>query len=172
MLGSVRGAARKGGPYRDPGLRGDLGRDGDGLLGAAGWRVLRRGEDLGPVAIQGHGGWAERAADLAQDSGAHHPVVAVAVVAGDPAELVPGQLGGLSVVSGGLLAGGVGGQRPELEQRPGRGGAVQVPVGHLRNAKLQLSAVLAPGDEVPGLYLHPDRRRGLRRGPVRSDINV
>jgi hypothetical protein len=35
----------------------------------------------------------------------------------------------------------------------------------LRNAKLQLSAVLAPGDEVPGLYLHPDhRRRRVARG--------
>ena len=43
---------------------------------------------------------------------------------------------------------------------------------HLRNAKLQLSAVLAPGDEVPGLYLHPDHRRRLRRAPVRSDISV
>jgi hypothetical protein len=43
---------------------------------------------------------------------------------------------------------------------------------YLRNAKLQLSAVLAPGDEVPGLYLHPDHRRRLRRPPVRSDPNV
>jgi plasmid replication initiation protein len=44
--------------------------------------------------------------------------------------------------------------------------------GHLRNAKLQLTAVLVPGDEVPGLYLHPDHRRRLRRVPVRSDLNV
>ena len=43
---------------------------------------------------------------------------------------------------------------------------------YLRNAKLQLSAVLAPEDEVPGLYLHPDHRRRLRRDPVRSDLNV
>ena len=43
---------------------------------------------------------------------------------------------------------------------------------YLRNAKLQLTAVLAPGDEVPGLYLHPDHRRRLRRAPVRSDISV
>jgi hypothetical protein len=43
---------------------------------------------------------------------------------------------------------------------------------HLRNAKLQLSAVLAPGGEVPGLYLHPDHRRRLRRAPVRSDLSV
>jgi hypothetical protein len=44
--------------------------------------------------------------------------------------------------------------------------------GHLRNAKLQLSVVLAPEGEVPGLYLHPDHRRRLRRAPVRSDLSV
>ena len=44
--------------------------------------------------------------------------------------------------------------------------------GYLRNAKLQLTVVLAPGDEVPGLYLHPDHRRRLRRAPVRSDLSV
>jgi hypothetical protein len=50
---------------------------------------------------------------------------------------------------------------------------VGVAVGdHLRNAKLQLSAVLAPAGEVPGLYLHPDHRRRLRRAPVRSDLSV
>ena len=48
----------------------------------------------------------------------------------------------------------------------------QPPARHLRNAKLQLGAVLAPGGEVPGLYLHPDHRRRLRRAPVRSDLNV
>src|ERR1022692_1090916 len=37
-----------------PGLCRDLGRDGDGLLRAAGGRVLRRGEDLGPAAVQRH----------------------------------------------------------------------------------------------------------------------
>jgi len=56
-------------------------------------------------------------------------VVAVVVVAGDPAELVPGQLGGVRVVRGGVVAAGVAGQRPELGQRPGGGRAVQVPVG-------------------------------------------
>src|SRR5579859_644387 len=43
---------------------------------------------------------------------------------------------------------------------------------YLRNAKLQLTAVLAPGDRVPGLYVHPDHRRRLRRDPVRSDLYV
>ena len=43
---------------------------------------------------------------------------------------------------------------------------------HLRNAKLQLTAVLAPGEEVPGLYLHPDHRRRPRRAPVRSALDV
>jgi hypothetical protein len=37
-----------------PGFGRDLGRDGDGLLGAAGGRVFWRGEDLGPVAAEGH----------------------------------------------------------------------------------------------------------------------
>jgi hypothetical protein len=43
---------------------------------------------------------------------------------------------------------------------------------YLRNAKLQLSAVLVPREEVPGLYLHPDHRRRLRRAPVRSTLDV
>jgi DNA replication protein DnaC len=55
-------------------------------------------------------------------------------------------------------------RRPADASRP--------PSAYLRNAKLQLSAVLAPGDEVPGLYLHPDHRRRLRRAPVRSDLSV
>ena len=42
--------------------------------------------------------------------------------------------------------------------------------GYLRNAKLQLTAVLAPEAEVPGLYVHPDHRRRLRRLPVRSEL--
>src|SRR6266487_1683652 len=37
-----------------PGFRVDLGRDGDGLLGAAGLGMVWRGEDLGPAAVQGH----------------------------------------------------------------------------------------------------------------------
>jgi hypothetical protein len=49
-----------------------------------------------------------RAADLAHRSRAHYAVVAVGVVGGVPAELVPGQLGGLLVVRGDLLAGGSG----------------------------------------------------------------
>ena len=55
----------------------------------------------------------------------------------------------------------------------GFGEPVRVALGeHLRNAKLLLSAVLAPEDAVPELYLHPDHRRRLRRDPVRSDLNV
>jgi hypothetical protein len=41
-------------------------------------------------------------------------VVAVGVVAGDPAELVAGELGGLAVVVRSLLFGGGAGQRPEF----------------------------------------------------------
>ena len=79
--------------------------------------------------VQRHRCRAERAADLAHDRGAHHPVVAVGVVAGDPAEFVAGGLGGLLVVGGGLVRGGVAGERSEFQQRPGRGRAVQVAVG-------------------------------------------
>src|SRR5258708_3724327 len=43
---------------------------------------------------------------------------------------------------------------------------------HLRNAKLQLTVVLAPAGEVPALYIHPDHRRRLRRTPVRSDLGA
>ena len=51
--------------------------------------------------------------------------------------------------------------------------AVGIAVDHyLRNAKLQLTAVLVPEGEVPGLYLHPDHRRRLRRAPVRSTLDV
>ena len=63
------------------GLGGDLGRDGDGLLGAAGRRVLGGCEDLRAVPVQGHRGGPERAADLAHGGGALHAVVAVGVVA-------------------------------------------------------------------------------------------
>src|SRR5262249_32910377 len=80
------------------GVSGTAGGDGDGLLLAAGGRVVGWGEDLGPVAVQGHGGGPQRAADLARGRGAGDAVVAVGVVAGDPAELVPGGLGGLLVV--------------------------------------------------------------------------
>jgi hypothetical protein len=58
--------------------------------------------------------WVQRAADLAHGGGAHHPVVAVGVVAGDPAELVAGEFGGLLVMRADLLGGGVAGQRREL----------------------------------------------------------
>jgi hypothetical protein len=41
-------------------------------------------------------------------------VVAVGVVCGEAAELVPGQLAGLAVVVRGLLFGGGAGERPEF----------------------------------------------------------
>ena len=91
--------------------------------------MLRRGEDLGAVAVQGHRRRAQRAADLARGGRALHPVVAVFVVAGEAAELVAGGLGGLRVVRRGLLRRGGAGERPEFQQRAGRGGAVEVPVG-------------------------------------------
>lgn len=38
-----------------------------------------------------------------------------------------------------------------------------LPGGHGRNAKLQLSVLLAPSEPVDGLYRHPQHRRRLRR---------
>ena len=43
---------------------------------------------------------------------------------------------------------------------------------HQRNAKLQLTVTLSPAESVPGLYVHPDHRRRLRRPPVRSELDV
>jgi hypothetical protein len=45
-------------------------------------------------------------------------------------------------------------------------------IDHQRNAKLQLTVLLSPAGPVPGLYLHPDHRRRLRRPAVRSDLSV
>src|SRR5258706_57090 len=65
-------------------------RWGRGVARGAPVMAVRRGEDLGPVAAEGHRCRAERAADLAGDGGAGDAVVAVGVVGGVPAELVPG----------------------------------------------------------------------------------
>ena len=52
-------------------------------------------------------------------------------------------------------------------------GSVARPVHeHQRNAKLQLTVVLAPPEVVPGLYVHPDHRRRRRRPVVRSQLDV
>jgi hypothetical protein len=53
-------------------------------------RVFGRGEDFGAVAVQGHGGGAERAADFAHGGEALDAVVAVLVVFGKAAEFVAG----------------------------------------------------------------------------------
>jgi hypothetical protein len=87
------------------------GRDGDGLLGAAGGGLVWRGEDLGPLPVQGHGRGAERAAGLPRGGGAGDPVVAVSVVSGKFPEFVTGCFGGLLVVRRDLVRGGVAGER-------------------------------------------------------------
>ena len=68
-------------------------------------------QDFRAVPVQGHRGGPERAADLARRGGALHPVVAVGVVGGEAAELVPGQLGGRVFPVRSLLAGGGAGER-------------------------------------------------------------
>src|SRR4029077_20740119 len=98
------------------------------LLCAAGLGMFRGLQDLRAVPVQGHRRGAERAADLADGGGALDAVVAVLIVAGEAAELVAGELGGLSVMICGLLPGGGAGERPEVQQRAGCLGAVQVAV--------------------------------------------
>ena len=44
--------------------------------------------------------------------------------------------------------------------------------GDQRNAKLQLTVLLAPRAAVPGLYLHPDHRRRRRRPAMRTEFDV
>src|ERR1035441_2124947 len=136
------------------GFRGDLGRDGEGLLGAAGLGVFWRGEDLGPVPVQPHRRRPEGAADLAYGGRALDAVVAVFVVAGDPAEFVAGGLGGFCVGRGGLFRGGVGVDWPEFQQGAGRDRAVEVAVA-------DDGAVVGGRDRPHALRHCPDRgRRG------------
>jgi hypothetical protein len=37
---------------------------------------------------------------------------------------------------------------------------------------MQLTLLLAPAEAVPGLYLHPEHRRRLRRAAARSEFDV
>ena len=91
--------------------------------------MFRRGEDLGAVTVQGHRGGPQRAADLAHGGRALDAVVPVGVVSGEAAELVPGQLGRLAVVVRYLVCRRGAGERPQVQQRAGGLGAVQVAVG-------------------------------------------
>ena len=59
-----------------------------------------------------------------------------------------------------------------VPEDPGTDLIVGVDHGHQRNAKLQLTVTLSPAEPVPGLYVHPDHRRRLRRSPVRSRLDV
>ena len=88
-------------------------------------------------------------------------MVAVGVVAGDPAELVAGGLGGLLVVGIGLFRGGVAGQGCEFEQGAGGGRAVEVAVGD------DGAVVGAAGAAVGGVQVLDELRAGLpeREGP-------
>jgi hypothetical protein len=43
---------------------------------------------------------------------------------------------------------------------------------HQRNAKLQLTVLLAPPEAVPELYLHPEHRRRRWRPALRTDFDV
>ena len=72
-------------------------------------------------------------------------------------------LGGLGLV-GGVVFG---------EQFAAGAIAIGIPgQGHQRNAKLQLTVLLAPRDAVPGLYLHPEHRRRRWRPALRTEFDV
>ena len=43
---------------------------------------------------------------------------------------------------------------------------------HQRNAKLQLTVLLAPPEAVPDLYLHPEHRRRRSRAALRTKFDV
>jgi hypothetical protein len=56
-------------------------------------------------------------------------------------------------------------------------GFLPLPVGlalddHQRNAKLQLTVLLAPPEAVPDLYLHPEHRRRRSRPALRTEFDV
>jgi hypothetical protein len=51
--------------------------------------------------------------------------------------------------------------------------AVAPPLGdHGRNAKLQLTVLLAPEEPVDGLYVHPEHRRRARRADAPMGMDV
>jgi hypothetical protein len=87
-------------------------------------------------------------------------LVAVGVVAGDLAELVAAEFGGLAVVRGRLLGGGVAGERSEFEQGAGDR-AVEVAVGD------DGAGVGAAGSAVGGVQVLDQLGAGLpeRDGP-------
>jgi len=68
-----------------------------------------------------------------------------------------------------LVFGGDAGQGVDAEVLEPVAGVFE---GHQRTAKLQLTVTLSPAEAVPGLYVHPDHRRRLRRSAVRSDLNA
>jgi hypothetical protein len=140
-----------------PGLDRDAGPGGDGQLGAAGRRMLRRVEDLGPVACQSHRRRPQRAADLAGGGGAGQPAVAVGVLGGVQPELVACQLGCLLVVGGDV--GGFGGwrRRGQLQQRLRGGRAVQIAVAD------DSALVSALGSAVAGLQVDDQLRADAAR---------
>jgi hypothetical protein len=45
-------------------------------------------------------------------------------------------------------------------------------IGYQRNAKLQLTVLLAPPEAVPELYLHPEHRRRRWRPVLRTEFDV
>ena len=67
---------------------------------------------------------------------------------------------------------------PTVSEGPScRVGFLALPVGlavdgHQRNAKLQLTVLLAPPEAVPDLYLHAEHRRRRSRPALRTEFHV
>jgi hypothetical protein len=89
-------------------------------------------------------------------------VVAVTVGGGERSEFVAVQLGALLVVRVGLLVGGGGEQRGEVEQAVGGGGAVELTVGGDRAVVGGLGAAVV-GVQVDD-QLHAEGAQGEREG--------
>src|ERR1035441_7965997 len=147
------------------------GRDGDGLLGAAGLGVLWRGEDLRAVPVQGHRRRAQRTADLSRGGGALHPVVAVFVVAGETAELAVRQ-GAASAVFASCAAACSGvvlrASGPSSSRVRGVAGPERGPLAGMGRWPGGAGTPSAPGGGGSGRSRPGCRRGGCRLLPSRS----
>ena len=113
----------------------DLGRDGEGLLGAARRRALGQGQDAWALVGQGHGRRAGWAAQFPRARRAGDAVVAVLVVGRYAGELVVGQFFGLLVMASHIFGTGVAPQGPRPNNAGGTAGQYKLPLPHMAPRK-------------------------------------